>query len=86
MNEPVPLHANGIHTYAFENEGVRVQIDRLHTGREDSLTGECTVRYIFPDTHLHQARLNLTSTTARASIARRLAQINPRTSAESKAE
>lgn len=70
------VHYNaGIYTMSWERERVSVRIDRVRD-QSGNVTGEICVRGAMAgDTelsHLHQARLNLTSTTARRTLAKHL--------------
>ena len=68
----------GIYTVQWEEERVVIRIDRLQEHRSE-LTGEITVRTSLPGVlpHLHQARFNLTSTTARRTLAKALTERVP---------
>ena len=74
----------GIYDLQWEEEGVRVHVDRIFDSRRDT-TGEITVRYKAPGGtsygHLHQARLSLTSTSGRETLAKHLAKRAPLTEA-----
>lgn len=72
------LTANaGIYALEWQPESIRLSIDRLYDHKETT-AGEVTVRYKPPEgedyQHLHQARLNLTSTRERQSLAKYLAE------------
>ena len=73
MTTPKHQAMAGIHTLDWEDLHIRIRIDRLRNEREN-VTGEITIRTTNPGVanHLHQARLNLTSTTARRSLAKAL--------------
>ena len=69
------IRANaGIYQLTWKNLHIAMQIDRI---REDSrgITGELLIRDLSPNSehsHLHQARLNLLSTTSRSSLVKLL--------------
>jgi len=70
------LHQNaGIFTLSWEQEQVSMRLDRVRD-HSDNLTAEVCVTGVLPGsiepTHLHQARLNLTSTAARKTLAKHL--------------
>lgn len=74
MSRPT-LRANaGIYTLVWEQEKISVRIDRLREDGHNNVTGEILVQTLLPATpsHLHQARLNLTSTAARRTLATQL--------------
>lgn len=65
----------GVYSLAWSDEKIHICIDRLDD-RKHITTAEVTVRYRAPEStdyeHLHQARLNLTSTRERAALAKYL--------------
>lgn len=66
------LSANaGIFDLLWEKEQVAIRVDRIRS-HSDSVTGEITVKTLLPghNVHVHQARLNLTSTSARRGLAK----------------
>lgn len=74
MSKP-DLRVNaGIYTLVWQDEQVAIRIDRLHENGHHLVSGEVLVKTLLPGvaTHLHQARLNLTSTTARRTLAKYL--------------
>ena len=84
-----PVEAVEAHVPEFRKEGlgygykprgkdVRLRVDYLRE-RSDEFTGEITVESTLPGipAHLHQARLNLSSTTARTTLAKQLADLTP---------
>jgi predicted Zn-ribbon and HTH transcriptional regulator len=58
----------GVHTLVWEQEGIGIRIDRLIEDSRYSVTGEILVR--LAGRHIHQARMNLTSTRARSDVVR----------------
>jgi len=68
----------GIYELVWGQEQVAIRIDRIHENSA-GLTGEILVKTLLPamPSHLHQARLNLTSTTARRTVARHLGERLP---------
>ena len=72
---PAPTHVSsaGVHVLDWPEAHIRVRIDRLRNEREN-LTGEIAVKTTNPGVaqHLHQARFNLTSTTARKTLSKAL--------------
>lgn len=74
MSKP-DLRVNaGIYTLIWQDEQIAIRIDRLHENGHHQVSGEVLVKTLLPGaaTHLHQARLNLTSTTARRTLAKYL--------------
>ena len=73
MSAPTHVSSAGVHVLDWPDVHIRVRIDRLRNEREN-LTGEITVKTTNPGVaqHLHQARFNLTSTTARKTLAKAL--------------
>jgi len=76
MSDPLPgtpkpdYESNGgIHLLKWPSHNVVIRIDRLRE-HSDAVSGEITIRGSLPgrDSHFHQARLNLTSTTARQQL------------------
>jgi len=66
----IPIHTNsgGVHRLTWEGDsGIVVRMERLYEDSRYAVTGEVTVRA--HDTHIHQARMNLTSTRSRAEVA-----------------
>jgi hypothetical protein len=76
---PRPFRPEGL-GYVYEPPGldVRLRVDYLQRRAED-LTGEIVVEATLPGvpSHLHQARFNLVSTTARETLARHLMKKTP---------
>ena len=58
----------GVYTLVWEQEGIGVRIDKLIEDSKFSVTGEIQVRVA--GRHIHQARMNLTSTRSRADVSR----------------
>src|SRR3990167_4839636 len=73
MSKPLLTVNAGVYLLKWEPEQITMRIDRI---REDkvNVTGEVTVKTTLPGIadHLHQARLNLTSTTARRTVSSHL--------------
>jgi hypothetical protein len=69
----------GIYDLIWPQEQVAIRIDRLRENGHSGLTGEVLVKTLLPGvpSHLHQARLNLTSTQARRTLARHLEERVP---------
>lgn len=69
----------GIYELVWDQEQVAIRIDRLHENSGSSVTGEILVKTLLPGTppHLHQARLNLTSTQARRTVVKHLGERLP---------
>jgi hypothetical protein len=70
------LTANaGTYALLWEPENIRILVDRVDDARHTT-TGEVTIKYKAPEStefqHLHQARLNFTSTSARNALAKYL--------------
>tara|TARA_R110000824_G_scaffold238121_5_gene426885 strand:+ start:4511 stop:5773 length:1263 start_codon:yes stop_codon:yes gene_type:complete len=58
----------GVYTLIWEQEGIAVRLDKLIEDSKFSVTGEIQVRVA--GRHIHQARMNLTSTRSRADVSR----------------
>lgn len=58
----------GVYRYAWVQDALTVRLDHLREDSKGVLTGEITLRV--SGSHIHQARLNLTSTTSRAALVR----------------
>ena len=73
MSKPEVKRLGGIYTLAWKEEGVFARVDHIaeHSG---VLSGEVLLQTVLPgqNGHLHQARLNLTSTTARNAVIKAL--------------
>lgn len=82
MSASVPeLTANaGIYVLEWDPECIRVSVDRLHDSK-GTTAGEVTIKHRFPAgadfEHLHQARLNLTSTRERSALGKHLTERAP---------
>ena len=79
MSKPTIRVNAGIYELVWLQEQVAIRVDRLHENSGSSLTGEILVKSLLPGmpSHLHQARLNLTSTAARRTLAKHLEERNP---------
>ena len=75
MAAPTHVSSAGVHVLDWPEVHIRVRVDRLRNEREN-LTGEIAVKTTNPGIapHLHQARFNLTSTTARKTLAKALGE------------
>ena len=64
-------HTGGVFKLEWEEEQISVRLDRLTEDSKHTVTGEITISSSVPGHrgHLHQARLNLTSTSARRTLA-----------------
>jgi len=64
-------HTGGVFKLEWEEEQISVRLDRLAEDSKHTVTGEITISSSVPGHrgHLHQARLNLTSTSARRTLA-----------------
>lgn len=64
----------GVYSLFWEDFKIRGRVDRLKEDSRQNVSAEVLLRTDIPGTssHLHQARLNLTSTTSRRSLARAL--------------
>jgi hypothetical protein len=73
MSKPEIRVNAGIYDLIWREEQVGIRVDRLRN-HSDNLSGEITVKTLLPGVapHLHQARLNLTSTSARRTLANHL--------------
>ena len=74
MSAPTLKSNTGIYNLTWGEEQLAIRIDRLREDSKYTVSGEMTVKTSVPGSskHLHQARLNLTSTQARQTIARHL--------------
>lgn len=79
MSKPSIRVNAGIYELVWESEQIGIRVDRLHENSGSSLTGEILIKSLLPGvpSHLHQARLNLTSTTARRTLTRHLEERYP---------
>ena len=73
MSTPIVKANAGVYTFEWE-QGVNIRVDRVYEDSKHNVTGEITVSATLPtlDGHLHQAKLNLTSTGARKTLAKHL--------------
>lgn len=77
MSSPRPANlrtSGGIYELAWPDIQLLMRCDRLHQDSRFNLTTEITIKSTMPGVaqHVHQARLNLTSTTARRTLIREL--------------
>ena len=72
MTKPTHNENAGIHTLAWQEDQIVVRIDRLNEDSKHNVTGEILVKTSVPGVseHLHQARFNLTSTSARTTLSK----------------
>jgi hypothetical protein len=68
MSEADVRELGGVYTLVWEQEGVGIRIDKLIEDSRYAVTGEILVR--LAGKHIHQARMNLTSTRGRADVVR----------------
>lgn len=73
MSKPKFTQSPGTYLFVWEEEAVSIRIDRLYEDSKYNITCEVTVLKN-AGSHLHQARLNLTSTQARKSLAKVLGE------------
>jgi len=73
LSNPEIQYGQGIYFFNFPNERVQIRIERI-SEKSDSIVGEITVTTQAPGVpkHLHQAKLNLTSTQSRTNLAKYL--------------
>jgi hypothetical protein len=73
MKEPKFANVGGVYQLIWEEEGVSITLDRLREERLD-LMGMISIRSLGPVNpgHLHEAKFNLSSTPARATLAKAL--------------
>jgi hypothetical protein len=81
MTSTPELTANaGIYLLEWHPENIRICVDRMDD-HNHATTGELTIKYKAPEStdyeHLHQARLNLTSTSSRNGLAKYLTERVP---------
>ena len=67
--------AGGVYTLFWDTEVVSIRLDRLVEDSKFTVTGEILVR--LANKHVHQARMNLTSTQARAAVVRQCQERHP---------
>ena len=71
MSKPKFQANGGIYHLTFEQEQIVIRLDRLREDTKYNLSAEITIRTTVPGhSHLHQARLNLTSTSSRRTVTR----------------
>ncbi|MFC2027457.1 AAA family ATPase [Chloroflexota bacterium] len=73
VSEPSLVHNAGIYVFKFTEEALNIRVDRI-TEKSSNTSGEITILTEAPGINpfIHQARLNLTSTTARNALAKYL--------------
>lgn len=69
MSKPTFVQSPGVYLFTWDEEGVSIRIDRLYEDHRFNLACEVTIQKT-SGAHLHQARLNLTSTQARKSLSK----------------
>jgi hypothetical protein len=71
VSQPVHERTAGTHVLTFEGEEILVKLDRIRENSRYEVHGEIMVAKagVGRESHLHQARLNMTSTTARKTVA-----------------
>lgn len=76
MEAPEIKSSGGVYVLRWESTQLGIRIDRLDEDSHHSVSGEILIKTTAPGyvSHLHQARLNLTSTTARTTLAKVLTQ------------
>lgn len=77
MTRPKLSHNAGVYTLLWAAEQVAIRIDRIREDSKYNVSGEVLVGTTIPgvpEGHLHQARLNLTSTASRVTLAKMLTQ------------
>lgn len=79
MNRPTLTASGGAYLLEFAEEQITVRIDRLLENSHFEVSGEMSIRSATPEAakHIHQARLNMTSTTARRTLAKALMELWP---------
>ena len=75
MERPELRVAGGVYLLLWEQEHLSIRIDRIIEDSHHLVSGEVTIRSVIPNRHLHQARLNLTSTIARKTLVRAMEEI-----------
>ena len=78
MIRPIVEGERGLYRFVWPEQGVVILVSRILPGRDGALTGELKIEcetLTYP--HLHQARLNFTSTRARSELISRLTQLHP---------
>ena len=78
MNDkPEVRAAGGIYLLEWKDRHLGIRVDRLYEDSHYNVTGEVRIESTAPgiNGHLHQARLNLTSTSARKTLAKALDEI-----------
>ena len=79
MSAPLLTSSGGIYQLEWMDEAVAMRLDRLTEDSKYNVTAEVAIKSRIPGVHphIHQARLNLTSTTARNTISKYLAERLP---------
>ena len=74
VHAPTLENTAGIFSLTFESELLDIRLDRIDTNSKHETTGEITIKSRRPAElgHVHQARLNLTSSTTRSTMAKYL--------------
>ena len=76
--KPVVEGHSGVYRFHWEEEEVTIKVSRIRTDRFGTTTAEIKVECsALPNPHLHLARLNLTSSTARKRLAEQLYELYP---------
>lgn len=75
MSKPDFTVTAGVYSFLWQDEGIAMRLDRLHEGAQ-GLRAEVVVESTIPDipSHLHQAQLNLSSTSARGTLVKTLSR------------
>ena len=77
MSIPTITATGSAYQLVWQDEQIEAQVRRIHEDGDQNLKAEVTLRSFRIDTegkHLHQAQLNLSSTSARGTLAKRLQQ------------
>ena len=76
MSAPKIIANGGVYLLNWGDEQISIQVDRIHEDSKYTVTGEMVVKTTTPGAspHLHQARVNLTSTSARRTLAGHLTE------------
>ncbi|RLI07591.1 hypothetical protein DRO42_07855 [Candidatus Bathyarchaeota archaeon] len=78
MSVPKIAGGGGVYRFLWEEEQIRITVSRIRTDRHGTTTAEIKVESdALANPHLHMARLNLTSSTARKRLADQLADLYP---------
>lgn len=71
MSKPKFEGGPGIYFYSWEDHGVSIRLDRIYEDTRHNITCEVTVKHLSGE-HIHQARLNLSSSAAREKLGKML--------------